>query len=223
VAARDGGFQLRPRARTDSAGISGNRLRCAEVRAMPARRRRRMRAHLDTAVLVAEPADRRRVLFLVHRAADGWLALDLTGDERTLAPGLRIVRGGDAFPRRVFSLYALDLDPEACRGLRVPSRSAERFGFGGDLTRILAAAAAAQRPRLILFRGLTRLDDRSRSAPPGVWTARASAELVFEAPRGTLWAEVRRIALASSAPPRSRWGNVRRRGAARGSARARRG
>jgi hypothetical protein len=209
--------------RAKSAGNSGNHLDREEVRAVPARRRRRMRAHLDTAVLVAEPSDRRRVLFLVHRAADGWLALDLAGDEVSLAAGLRIVRGGSSFPRRIFSLYALDLDPEACRGLRVPSRSAERFGFGGDLTRILAAATAASRPRLLLFRGLTRVDDRSRSAPAGVWTARASAELVFEAPRETLWDEVRRLARATSAPPRSRWGNGRCRAGEPGSARVRRG
>src|SRR5258705_11037922 len=178
---------------------------------MPGRLRQRMRLHLDTAVLLAEPTDRRRVLFLVHRAADGWIALDVAGEAVALAPGVRVLGGGACYRRRVFSLYALDLDPEACQGLRVPSRGPLRFGFGGDLKRILGAALAEARPRLLLFRGLTRLEDRSRSAPAGAWTARASAELVFEAPRETLWEEVRRVALASSAPPTSRWDRRRRR------------
>jgi hypothetical protein len=146
-------------------------------------------------------------LFLVHRAADGWIALDLTGDllsfcalrhevfaDRRLPPrrGVRLLRGGSAFPERVFSLYAFDFDPESCGGLRVPAPGPLRMGFGGNLSQILRAAAEAESPRLLLFRGLTALAGRSRSAPDGAMAARASAELVFETPPDELWEEVRR-------------------------------
>jgi hypothetical protein len=166
-----------------------------------------MRAHLDTAILLAESLGRERemcgrVLFLVHRAADGWLGLDLTGEELArfgTAHGdrrreLRVLRGGSAFPERIFSLYALDVDPGLCGGLRVPAPGAIRFGFGGDLAPVLRAAAGRLATRLLLFRGLSALVARTRSVPDGAAVAHATPELVFETPPGALWREVRRLA-----------------------------
>src|SRR5260221_9742004 len=158
-----------------------------------------MRDHLDTGTLLArESGDdrraRRSVLFVVHRAADGWLAVDLTGDEiarfgpvdrasRCCAActELRCLRGGDAQSDRIFSLYALDLDPESWGGLRVPAAGPLRFGFGGDLRGVVNAACPGARPRLVLFRGLTALPGRSRSIPAGMLVTRATPELVFAA------------------------------------------
>jgi hypothetical protein len=174
--------------------------------------RSRMRDHLDTGTLLARESgdgrrDRRGVLFLVHRAADGWLAVDLTGDEIArfgpvdrasrccgTCAELRCLRGGDAQTDRIFSLYAFDLDPESWGGLRVPAAGPLRFGFGGDLRGVVSAACSGVRPRLVLFRGLTALPGRSRSIPAGMVIARATPELVFETPAGPLWEEVRRLA-----------------------------
>jgi hypothetical protein len=61
-----------------------------------------MRPRLDTSFLLLEG---RRALFLVHRAADGWLALDLAGPVTDrFAPGIEVVRGGDSFPDRILTL-----------------------------------------------------------------------------------------------------------------------
>jgi hypothetical protein len=174
--------------------------------------RSRMRDHLDTGTLLAREAGadrraRRSVLFLVHRAADGWLAVDLAGEEIArfgqvgraakccgTCAELRCLRGGDAQSDRIFSLYALDPDPESWGGLRVPAAGPLRFGFGGDLKGVVSAACTGGRPRVVLFRGLTVLARRSRSIPAGMAVARATPELVFETPPGPLWEEVRRLA-----------------------------
>lgn len=197
--------------------------------------------HLDTGVLLAREAgegrgNRRSVLFLVHRAADGWLALDLCGEELGRFAcrergEVRCVRGGASHADRIFSLYALDLDPESCGGLRVPARGGSQFGFGGDLRELLRECSARKRARLLLFRGVTALAGRSRAIPAGTFPARATPELVFETPPGPLWEVVRRDALrsparaprSSTSPPTSRSGNGWHRVGAPGSARGRTG
>ena len=168
-----------------------------------------MQPRLDTAVLLAEGRDGAppaRVLFLVHRAADGWLGLDLTGrvTDRFLAGGGRVgevvevVRGGESFPDRILALYALDLDPESCGGLRVPSPGGARFGLGGDVGRLLGAAMATPGPgriappRIRFFRGLSAIPRRSRSVPRGSIVVRATPELVFERRPAELWGELRK-------------------------------
>src|SRR6187397_600764 len=133
-----------------------------------------MRPRLDTAVLLLErPEDRPggSVLFLVHRAADGWLALDLAGPvtdrfappRGSDRPSLEVVRGGGSFPGRVLALYALPADPES-------------------------------------FGGLTSLATRSRAPPAGAIVLRATPELVFEArPGGIGAAELARSSFAGAA------------------------
>src|SRR5262249_4628735 len=126
--------------------------------------------HLDTGTLLAREAgegrgNRRSVLFLVHRAADGWLALDLSGEElgrfACFERGeLRCLSGGASHADRIFSLYALGLDPESCGGLRVPTRGNEQFGFGGDLAKVMRESCRRRSARLLLFRGATALPGR---------------------------------------------------------------
>ena len=142
-----------------------------------------MRPRLDTSFLLLEG---RRALFIVHRAADGWLALDLAGPVTDrFAPGIEIVRGGDCFLDRILTLYALDGDPEAFGGLRVPGSGGARFGVGGDVDRLLLAA----RGRLRFFRGLSTIPSRSRAVPEGSILVRATPELVFETQRDALLRE----------------------------------
>lgn len=168
-----------------------------------------MRPRLDTSFLLLEG---RRALFLVHRAADGWLALDLAGPVTDrFTPDLEIVRGGDSFPDRVFTLYMHHRDPEDFGGLRVPGLAGARFGVGGDVGRLLLEA----RGRLRFFRGLSTIPSRSRAVPEGSILVRATPELVFEAQRDALW--------ALSRPRTSRCGSPRDRAAAPGSAPGRKG
>ena len=168
-----------------------------------------MRPRLDTSFLLLEG---RRVLFLVHRAADGWLALDLAGPVTDrYAPDIEIVRGGDLFLDRILTLYAVDGDPETFGGLRVPGSGGARFGVGGDVDRLLLAAKG----RLRFFRGLSAIPSRSRAAPAGSILLKATPELVFETRPDALW---------ELSPPRtSRCGSPRDRAAAPGSARVRTG
>jgi hypothetical protein len=151
-----------------------------------------MRPRLDTSFVLAEPSG--RVLLVVNRAADGWLALDLTGSEegRMRGPGLelRILRGGRSFRERVFSLHALLSDPREVGALRVPDRTPATFGFGGDLARLLRRAGRRAERRLLLFRGLTVLDPRMNLAPRGAAAAVATPSLVFETPVEELWDRV---------------------------------
>jgi hypothetical protein len=193
--------------------------------------------HLDTGTLLAREAGegagpRRSVLFLVHRAADGWLALDLEGEELARFSCcergvLRCLSGGASHSNRVFSLYALDLDPESCGGLRVPTRGDAQFGFGGDLGEVLRQSCRRRSLRLLLFRGATALPWRSRAIPARTFSARATPELVFETPPGALWEVVRRIACERGGPasplPTNRSDNGSCRVAAPGSARGRTG
>ena len=190
-----------------------------------------MREVLDTSILLArngEDGAGASVLFLVHRAADGWLALDVAGKEIAVAapdepwtgPPIRLRHGGPEFEDRTFSLYALDKDPLDFGGLRVPAPGRLRFGFGGDLEAIVRAARAEASVRLVLFRGLTVLARRSRSIPEAWRIARASPEIVFEASRNAI---ARAALLPASSTPRSRWGSPTPRAGAPGSARARRG
>jgi hypothetical protein len=185
-----------------------------------------------------------KVVFLVHRAADGWLGLELTGAVtqrfRPTEAGedreIEVVRGGNAFDDRIVALYHLDFDPESLGGLRVPGTAGARFGFGGDLTSLLRAvrsktgACTGAREHLRLFRGMTALSPRSRSVPEGARVVRATPELVFEVPAEILWLEASRAdvqnrqpAAVSSARRRSRWDMPRDRGATLGSARGRTG
>jgi hypothetical protein len=220
-----------------------------------------VQAALDTSVLLADGSAGSRdacVLFVVHRAADGWLALDVAGSEiARVAPGeawmgppIRILRGGPEYADRTFSLYALDADPRSFGGLRVPAPCALRFGFGGDLEAIVRAARAEASARVLLFRGLSVIARRSRSIPEAWRAARGSPELVFATPqseiaravlrsstaRGTSrvagareaslphgCAASRRLGGIASAPPTSRSGTSRSRGATPDSARGRRG
>jgi len=176
-----------------------------------------MRPRLDTAVLLLERPDDRpggSVLFLVHRAADGWLALDLAGPvtdrfappRGSDRPSLEVVRGGGSFPGRVLALYALPADPESFGGLRVPGPGGARFGLGGDVERLLEAALGSPMsgrggpPRIRFFRGLTSLATRSRAPPAGAIVLRATPELVFEArPGGIGAAELARTSFAGAA------------------------
>lgn len=168
-----------------------------------------MRPRLDTSFLLLEG---RRALFLVHRAADGWLALDLAGPVTDrFAPGIEIVRGGEFFPDRILALYAIDGDPEDFGGLRVPGPCGSRFGVGGDVDRLLLEAKG----RLRFFRGLSTIPTRSRALPAGSVLVRATPELVFEAQRDALW--------ALSRPRTSRCGSPRDRAGAPGSALGRTG
>ena len=157
-----------------------------------------MRARLETATLLADPSG--RVLLIVHRAADGWLALDLTGREegvvRGPCGGLRILRGGRSHRERVFSLHALLADPAAVGALRVPETLPASFGFGGDLGRILARAGRRAERRLLLFRGLTVLDPRMHLVPRGAAVAAATPRLVFETPREDLRDRIGGLAVA---------------------------
>ena len=173
-----------------------------------------MRLRLDTSILLLEgrkgiptaprgPRPSGRALFLVHRAADGWLAFDLAGSvtERFVPrggsgrTGIDIVRGGDAFPDRILPLYALDRDPESFGGLRVPGPGGVRFGLGGDveaLVRVAVESAEREgmlRPRLRFFRGLSAIRCRSRAAPEGSILVRATPTLVFETMPDELWKE----------------------------------
>jgi hypothetical protein len=194
-----------------------------------------VQAALDTSMLLADVSAGTRgatVLFVVHRAADGWLALDVAGQEiARLVPGepwqgapIRILRGGPEYADRTFSLYALDEDPRSFGGLRVPAPCAARLGFGGDLAAIVRAARAEASARLLLFRGLSVIARRSRSIPEEWRAARCDPELVFATPRSEIARAVLRPSCgAASAPPTRRSGTSRSRGAAPDSARVRRG
>jgi len=226
VAARSAKFQGGPDAATEIPGFPRNRSCEVASTGRPAQAVD-MRDPLDTGMLLAqEPCPpqipRRRILFLVHRAADGWIGLDLLGEEIARFRGgkfgdVRCLRGGDAHAESTFSLYATELDPEDCGGLRVPAPGPLRFGFGGDPARILRG----KRVRLLLLRGLTPIAGRSRAVPDGAAVLRATPELVFEMPQRSLWLAVRRA--ASSARPTSRWRIPTDRGGAPDSARARTG
>jgi hypothetical protein len=168
-----------------------------------------MRPRLDTSFILL---DALRALFLVHRAADGWLALDLAGPVTDrFEPGLDIVRGGDRCLDRILALYAIDGDPEDFGGLRVPGSASARFGVGGDVGRILLAS----RGRLRLFRGLSAIPTRSRAVPEGSILVPATPELVFGTPRDALLEVFQRRT--------SRSGSPRDRASARGSALGRTG
>lgn len=162
-----------------------------------------MRPRLDTSLLLFEG---RRALFLVHRAADGWLALDLAGPVTDrFAPGIEIVRGGDSCLDRILPLYAFDRDPEEFGGLRVPGPGGARFGVGGDVDRLMTAAKGSPRsgPRLRFFRGLSRVPRRSRAVPDGSILVRATPELVFETRPDALWEEAACFVAHGASPPRT--------------------
>ena len=173
-----------------------------------------MGPRLDTCVLLFERRAA-RILFLVHRACDGWLALDLAGPVTDrFVPGIEVVRGGESFPDRVLALHALDRDPALFGGLRVPGPRGAHFGLGGDVERLLDAARSSGRLRF--FRGLSAIPGRSRAVPPGAIVVPATPDLVFAA-------SARELRELACAPRTSRSDSPWDRAAARDSARARTG
>ncbi|MFN0008301.1 MAG: hypothetical protein ACKVXR_10360 [Planctomycetota bacterium] len=162
-----------------------------------------MRPRLDTSFLLLEG---RRALFLVHRAADGWLALDLAGPVTDrFAPGIAIVRGGESFLDRIFPLYMFDRDPVEFGGLRVPGPSGARYGVGGAVDRLLLTARGSPGtgPRLRFFRGASRIPCRSRALPEGAILVRATPELVFETRPDSLWERAACFVGSGTSPPRT--------------------
>lgn len=121
------------------------------------------------------------VLFVVQRAADGWIALDLAGaatDAAREGAGAPIVvaRGGPAYSERIFALHDRLEEVVAGRALAIGDPHGPRFAFGGDLLGLLAEARTTAFPRLRLFRGLTVLRDGDPRFARGL---RATPELVF--------------------------------------------
>jgi hypothetical protein len=163
-----------------------------------------------------------QILFVVHRARDGWLALDLTGggDECVEAPwtrrALEIRRGGELYLDRVFSLHALGVSSirgagalsVRCAQATSPRAALSRaFGFGGDLARLLADPRADPSGhglgRLILFRGLTVLRCARSELPAVPIAVRATPELVFDTPPALLGARLRALSASASRAPAS--------------------
>ena len=172
-------------------------------------------ASLYIEAVSARRATTRRVLFLVHRAADGWVALDLTGEvtdsidcagrgRRGTSVGIR--RGGDDYFDRVFTLHALR--GSAFAGSlpihRAPKRGenahGDRFSFGGDLERLLTCAEELSVERLILFRGLTVLDAHCEEGMRDATCVPATCELVFGTPPARLHQRVIESARRACAP-----------------------
>ena len=157
------------------------------------------------ATLLVEHGGARRVLFLAAAAADGWLALELTGGAgegrvREAGPGpgaappgeVALERGGDLRRDRVF---ALGFD-----------RRAGAFTFGGA-----PGAGAPDRPRL--FRGLTRLGHGRlrRELDRGLWwPLPALPGLVFDTRPRDLWERARALALDPGRLRRGALGRPRR-------------
>jgi hypothetical protein len=159
-----------------------------------------------------------QVLFLVHRASDGWLALDLTGggEECVEVPwtrrALEIRRGGELYGDRVFSLHALGalsirgagaLCVSGARGRRRRAMLSRAFGFGGDLVRLLAGQSGHRAGRLILFRGVTVIRCARRELCAAAMAVRATPELVFDTPPSLLGARLRAITARVSCAPAS--------------------
>lgn len=153
------------------------------------------------------------VLFVVHRAADGWLAFDLAGPVTdsieaggAIEPSgarLEVTRGGTRHRDRIFALHADLAEVTAGRALAIASpRHGARFALGGDLARLVERARAELVPRLRLFRGLTVL--RERDARRGERVVAATHELVFETAAALVApAYERELERATRAPPRA--------------------
>lgn len=122
------------------------------------------------------------VLFVVHRAADGWLAFDLAGPATDAIDGrMEVTRGGTRHRDRIFALHADLGEVTAGRALAVASpRHAACFALGGDLSALVDRARRELVPRLRLFRGLTVLRARDRGDVEHALPA--THELVFETP-----------------------------------------
>ena len=126
----------------------------------------------------------RVVLFVVQRAFDGWIALDLAGPStdavRARCGATHVVtRGGAAHTGRIFTLH--DRLDEVARGraLTIGHPRGPRFVFGGDLSHLLDPREHSAFPRLRLFRGLTVLRDHD---PRLAHAIPATHELVFDTP-----------------------------------------
>lgn len=141
------------------------------------------------------------VLFVVQRACDGWIALDLAGrttDEARGPVGERFVvsRGGPAHADRFFALHDRIEEVAAGRALAVGAPRGARFAFGGDLVDLWRDARFLLAPRLRFFRGLTVLRAGDERLERGL---AATAELVFDTPPALAPLEFERAFVAAEA------------------------
>jgi hypothetical protein len=139
-----------------------------------------------------------QVLFLVQRAADGWIALDLAGRTTDAVEARLVVTcGGPAHADRIFLLHDRLAEVAAGRALPVVGGARARYAFGGDLEELLADARETPQPRVRLFRGLSIVRDERALA--GRRSVLATPELVFATPPAMLGDAFERAARPASA------------------------